>query len=79
MNDEGWMKFTDEIVNTLTFLLTAILQGGSADMSFSMIRAVNAFRCMIVSLGENFHNMFGMIWYVAKEFEKEQDIKEKAD
>ena len=25
MNDDGWMKFTDEIVNTSTFLLTAFM------------------------------------------------------
>merc|ERR1712195_306442 len=61
MTETGWKQFTAEL-------------GGASEFSFTMMRAINAAKCMVTNLGNNFWNMFGVIWYVALEFKFEAEI-----
>ena len=48
--------------------------GGASEFSFTMMRAINALKCMIQNLGNNFWNLFGAVWYFALEFKFEGEI-----
>ena len=74
MTEAGWQKFTGEIVGAITFLLQATAMGGASEFSFTMMRAVNALKCMVQNLGNNFWNIFGFVWYFALEFKFEAEI-----
>jgi len=74
MTETGWKQFTAELVGAATFLIQATAMGGASEFSFTMMRAINAAKCMVTNLGNNFWNMFGVIWYVALEFKFEAEI-----
>ena len=74
MTEAGWQQFTGEMVGAITFLLQATAMGGASEFSFTMMRALNALKCMISNLGDNFWNLFGVVWYVALEFKFEKEV-----
>jgi len=61
----------NELTDIGTFLINATMQGGMSSFSFTMMRAFNSLRCMVANLGNNFWNMLGFLWYMAKEFGQE--------
>ena len=74
MTEEGWQKFTNEIVGAFTVFLQATAMAGASEFSFTMMRAINSLKCMIQNLGNNFWNLFGAVWYFALEFKFESEI-----
>ena len=74
MTEAGWKQFTNEVVGAVTFLLQATAMGGASEFSFTMMRAINALKCMIQNLGNNFWNIFGVVWYVALEFKFDAEV-----
>ena len=56
----------------------AVITAG-ADMSFNLLQALNSLRCGILSFGTNGWMLIAAIWYFAKEFGFEAEIKKYAD
>jgi len=67
MNEEGWQQFCDEVVDGVGFFLKALVVTSASDMSFTMIRGVNAARCAVNAGGSNFWNLIASVYYLAKE------------
>merc|ERR1719313_1938647 len=49
----GLQLYTGEAVNALTFMLNAAAQMLGSSMTINQLRALNAARCAVTSLGEN--------------------------
>ena len=52
-NKEGLELFTGELMSAITFLLTASVQMVGSEMNINQLRALNALRCAVTSLGDN--------------------------
>ena len=65
-----------EAVGLVTFLLDIFIASGSAELSFNMQQAVQAGKCAVTNLGDNFWQFFAAIYYVAKEFGQEIQIED---
>ena len=48
-------------------------------MTFNQMRALNAGRCALVSLGDNFWNFIAAAYFAAKEFGEEKMVEDKID
>ena len=77
MSSTGFQLIVNEAVAAGTFILSAASQGAAASMTFNQMRALNAGRCALVSLGDNFWNFLAAIYYAAKQFGKENMVKDK--
>ena len=79
MTEAGWIKMVGEAVGSITFLPTAAAQMGAESMSLNMMKAVNAGRCAIVNFGDNGWNVIACLWFLAKQFGQEGEIKTLLD
>lgn len=70
---------TFEVVDTMSFLLTAAVQAGAGELTLNMMKAVNSMRCVVTSGGNNFYNILAAVYYFAVEFEFEQEIVKLID
>ena len=64
-------------VGSLTFLMTAAAQMGAESASLNMMKALNAGRCAVVNLGDNFYNFVAMSYFLAKQFGEEEQFKKQ--
>ena len=74
MTPAGWQLLVSEAVDAASFILSASLQSMSQGYSINQIRAVNAGRCMVLSLGENFWTWIASAYYFSKQFGFDQDV-----
>ena len=79
MTPAGFQLAVGEIVAAATFLLGAGSQMLGSDLTFNQMRAVNSLRCAVTSLGDNFWNFIAAIYYGAKEFGYDNDVKSAFD
>ena len=47
---------------------------GATEFSFNLMRAINALKCAVTNIGNNFWNVFGAIWYLALEFGYDKEV-----
>ena len=74
MTEAGWKRFTDDMVGAITAILKGTAMGGAGDFSFTMLRALNSLTCMVTNLGNNFWNLFGVVWYTSLEFKFDKEV-----
>lgn len=79
MSEEGWQDFVSELVESLTFLIKAIILTTASEMSKGMVRGLNAARCALVSGGDNFWQLLASIYYLALELEYEGELVKLID
>merc|ERR550514_485339 len=68
LNQAGFQLFTGEAVNAVTFLLNAAAQMIGAEMTINQLRAVNAARCAVTSLGENTWTFIASLYFACRQF-----------
>ena len=66
MNEAGFQVFMGEVVAAATFGLTALSQYAGSTMDFDQLRALNSFRCTLISLGMNSWNAIASLYYFTK-------------
>jgi hypothetical protein len=76
MTDAGFQLLVSEAVNAATFILTGIAQSAAKEMTFNQMRAVNSARCAVTSLGDSFWNFLASAYYAAKQFGKEETVRD---
>merc|ERR1719453_11745 len=69
MNDEGFRQITSDIVELVSFLMTAAVQAaaGSGELTTNLMKAINSGKCAITSGANNFYNVLGAIYWLAVE------------
>ena len=76
MSPVGFQQFIGEATSAATFMVGAAIMFGAQEMNPTQMRAANALRCMLTSLGENTWNFLASAWFAAKQFGKENELKD---
>merc|ERR1719498_145558 len=71
MDPAGWQLLVGELVGSINFLATGLAQGMASEASFNLMRAINAFRCSILSVGDNGWYLIAAVWHLMKQFGEE--------
>ena len=71
MSPVGFQQFIGEATSAATFMVGAAIMFGAQEMNPTQMRAANALRCMLTSLGENTWNFLASAWFAAKQFNYE--------
>ena len=67
----GLQLYTGEAINALTFMLNAAAQMVGQSMTINQLRALNAARCAVTSLGENTWTFLASAYFAMKYFGKQ--------
>lgn len=59
--------------------MKAMVIGGADGMSFNMLRGINSARCALNAFGDNGWYLFGAVYYLALEYEYEEDLIKQVD
>ena len=70
----GLQLYTGEAVNALTFMLNAAAQMVGQSMTINQLRALNAMRCAVTSLGENTWTFLASAYFFCRQFGYQNDF-----
>ena len=59
-----------------TFMLTLLAKGAAKDMTENQARGLNAFRCAITSILQNFQYLLLSVYFFLKQFSQEKLLKD---
>ena len=74
MTPAGFQLIVGEVVYAASILLSMASQMLGSELSLNQVKAINAARCAITNLGDNFWNWLAALYYAAKEFGQDQQI-----
>ena len=79
MTDAGFELLTSQAVEAVTMFIGIAQRTAAAELTFNQQRALNAAGCAVDNLGVNFWHFVAAIYYAAKQFGQEGEIKAKLD
>ena len=70
----GFQLLTADLISSFNFLATSFAQSAGSGMTFNQQRALNSARCAVFNLGDNAWTWLAGTYYLAKQFNKADDI-----
>jgi hypothetical protein len=75
MTDAGFELLVNGMVNAATSFIQIAQLTMAADMTFNQQKALNAGSCAVKNLGNNVWHFVAAVYYAARQFELEEEIK----
>ena len=79
MTSAGWKLLMEEMISVILFIAQVSVMSASKDFSFTMMRGINATRCMIENNLFNVWNLISAVWYFGVEYKFDKEVKKYLD